>query len=747
MNLDYKSIGSFFLIIGCLYFFALTLASNSPLINLFNQRASLIFGQSWVETFFAILIIFGVLIIWRGKFLSTLLKQCIIILIFVSALLNFPVIDKADLSYQVHGGFLSYPVIVALQAAFGNNPVAIKSMTILLFVAVLIWLLYTINIPIPKIKLQAASDNDSYIPNKTTKEHKESWSSWRFASRKLSQDEEIKKKIQESAPWWSKRIWTGSALDLLLGKKSTAIKASHDEMPRDRVSDQHPTDWYSKESVKQLLLDKVAHKIQSQSHHTFATDKPTFSTQLMDLPPISNPNVDQEFLVEKAKALQNKLIEFWLPVHFEWVDRGPTVIQIKIKPDAGIRVSEVERLKADIASGLKAKSLRIIAPIPGTDLVWIEMPNPKPQLVVLSEILSSPEFVEAMKKSSTNLALGKAVNGSIMVKQLESMPHLLIAGATGSWKSVGINNFIFSLMYQNTPSELKFLMVDPKQVELEFFNGLPYLLAPIVTKPDNALKILKRSVDEMERRYEAFKKVRVKNLTEYNGKIADQKMYRIVIVIDELADLMMSGSKKEVELCITRIAQKARAVGMHLIVATQRPSVNVITGLIKANIPTRIAFGVVSQIDSRTILDIKWAEDLVGKGDMLYMDPANKFPQRIQNPFISTSETERIITSLTDKYMKGLTESDIYDPEIISILEGKTSVGWSISDYIAGSNDDDSLTEQAIEIIMETRKASTTLLQRRLGIGFARAGKIMDVLEQRGMVWPQDGAKPREIYI
>jgi S-DNA-T family DNA segregation ATPase FtsK/SpoIIIE len=207
-------------------------------------------------------------------------------------------------------------------------------------------------------------------------------------------------------------------------------------------------------------------------------------------------------------------------------------------------------------------------------------------------------------------------------------------------------------MYQNSPSELKFLMVDPKQVELEFFNGLPYLLAPIVTKPDNALKILKRSVDEMERRYEAFKKVRVKNLTEYNDKLADQKMYRIVIVIDELADLMMSGSKKEVELCITRIAQKARAVGMHLIVATQRPSVNVITGLIKANIPTRIAFGVVSQIDSRTILDVKGAEDLVGKGDMLYMDPSNKFPQRIQNPFISTPETERIITSLTDKYMQ-----------------------------------------------------------------------------------------------
>lgn len=331
------------------------------------------------------------------------------------------------------------------------------------------------------------------------------------------------------------------------------------------------------------------------------------------------------------------------------------------------------------------------------------------------------------------MALGKGIDGKIEIRPLESMPHLLVAGATGSGKSVGINDFIVSLMFQNTPSELKFLMVDPKQVELEMYSGLPYMLAPIVYDSARAIKLLQRTVQEMERRYSILKDQRVRNLIEYNTKNAAEKMYRIVFVIDEMADMMLSSAanRKEVENCINRLAAKARAVGIHLILATQRPSVNVITGLIKANIPTRIAYGVVSEVDSRTILGRKGAEDLVGKGDMLYMDPSTKFPVRMQSPFVATEEIEKVVDSLRRKYMQGLTEEDIYNPEIVAALESKAETA---AGAFAGGGDDDDLVEQAMQVIAETRKASATLLQRKLGVGFARAARIMDILEERGVI-------------
>ena len=388
---------------------------------------------------------------------------------------------------------------------------------------------------------------------------------------------------------------------------------------------------------------------------------------------------------------------------------------------------------------MKSKSLRIIAPIPGTDMIGIQIPNPKASMVRLGDIISTEEFSMQMKKNSTNLSLGKGIDGSVQVKALESMPHLLVAGATGSGKSVGINDFIVSLMFQNTPAELKFLMVDPKQVELEMYSGLPYLLAPIVYDSGKAIKLLQWTVEEMEKRYSTLKDQRVRNLDEYNQKMeaeGQEKMYRIVFIIDEMADMMLSSSanRKEVENCINRLAAKARAVGIHLILATQRPSVNVITGLIKANIPTRIAFGVVSEVDSRTILGRKGAEDLVGKGDMLYMDPSTKFPIRIQAPFVSTEEIERVVSQLRNKYMQNLTEEDIYHPEIIAALESKVETARGVlSSGGEGGNDED-LINQAIQVIAETRKASATLLQRKLNVGFARAARIMDVLEERGII-------------
>ena len=396
-------------------------------------------------------------------------------------------------------------------------------------------------------------------------------------------------------------------------------------------------------------------------------------------------------------------------------------MQIKIKPEEGIKISAIEGLSNDIKLSLKSKSLRIIAPIPGTDMIGIQIPNPKASMVRLGDIIRTEEFSMQMKKNSTNLSLGKGIDGSVQVKALESMPHLLVAGATGSGKSVGINDFIVSLMFQNTPAELKFLMVDPKQVELEMYSGLPYLLAPIVYDSGKAIKLLQWTVEEMEKRYSTLKDQRVRNLDEYNQKMeaeGQEKMYRIVFIIDEMADMMLSSSanRKEVENCINRLAAKARAVGIHLILATQRPSVNVITGLIKANIPTRIAFGVVSEVDSRTILGRKGAEDLVGKGDMLYMDPSTKFPIRIQAPFVSTEEIERVVSQLRNKYMQNLTEEDIYHPEIIAALESKVETARGVlSSGGEGGNDED-LINQAIQVIAETRKASATLLQRKLNV-------------------------------
>lgn len=351
-------------------------------------------------------------------------------------------------------------------------------------------------------------------------------------------------------------------------------------------------------------------------------------------------------------------------------------MQIKIKPDEGIKISSIEGLQNDIKLALKAKSLTIIAPIEGTDMIGIQIPNPQPNMVRLGDVLSTEEFAMSMKKFATALSLGKGIDGKIQVKPLEEMPHLLIAGATGSGKSVGVNDFILSLMFQNTPAELKFLMVDPKQVELAMYSGLPYLLAPIVYESGKALKLLQWAVDEMERRYGILKDERVKNLAEYNAKMKEEgkdTMYRIVLIIDEMADLMISSAanKKEAENCINRLAAKARAIGIHLILATQRPSVNVITGVIKANIPTRIAFGVVSTTDSITILGRKGAEELVGKGDMLYTDPSTKSPIRIQAPFVSTEEIERVVQYLKNKYMQDLTEEDIYHPEIVAALEAK----------------------------------------------------------------------------
>lgn len=622
---------------------------------------------------------------------------------------------------------------------FGNKPIAIKVFIILLFVATIVWILYVFNFKLPKFNLSM--------------KHEEKPA---YKEEKWKRDERGEKGNEKSG--WLFGLFGGKDQDREISKKISDVKQ---EIRRNKDSEVYvsvtDSDGDGKPDLKTLLKKKIKEKIEWKKelepiHHkttvTFSSDKPTFGISLMESENGKTVAIDENFLLEKAKWLQNKLLEFNIPVAIEWFDIWPSIVQIKIKPDPGVKLSNIENLSNDIALSLKSKSLTIISPIPWTDCVWIQLPNPKPAMVRLGDIISSQEFSDSLKKSSTNLSLWKAIDWSVVVKTLESMPHLLVAWATWSGKSVWVNDFILSLIYQNTPSELKFLMVDPKQVELELYSGIPYLLAPIVTDSDKALRLLKRCVIEMERRYWLLKEKRVKNLEEYNGKIIWEKMYRIVVVIDELADMMMSWNKKEVENCITRIAQKARAIWMHLIVATQRPSVNVITWLIKANIPTRIAFWVVAYQDSMTILWRKWAEDLLGKWDMLYMDPNTKRPIRIQAPYISTPEIEKIITTLKNKYMNWISEDDIYDQELLQALEDKIeSSAWMYGNWWSGSWADEELVEQAIQVIRETKKASATLLQRKLNLWFARAARIMDLLEDRWIIGPQEGARQREIYI
>jgi len=455
-----------------------------------------------------------------------------------------------------------------------------------------------------------------------------------------------------------------------------------------------------------------------------------------------NTQIDVASVEEKQEKIIEKLAQFKINVHITDYKIGPTVIQFRLKPEEGVKLNRIENLKKDLTLALHAKSIRIQAPIPGEWVVGIEVPNENRQMVRLKEVILATSF--ASRKIDIPLAVGKDVNGDIVVWDLTKMPHLMVAGQTASGKSVGMNGFIVSMLYKFSPSELKMILIDPKMVELSIYNGIPHLLTPVITNPDKALNSLKWAVAEMLRRYDLARQKNARNFHEYNAKAKkDEKMPYIVIVIDELADLMMSGNKKEVESSIARLAQMARAVGMHLIIATQRPSVDVITGLIKANIPSRIAFTVASQIDSRTVLDKAWAEDLLGKWDMLYFPTGTAGPQRVQGVFIETEEVERIVNQIKLTVDPNLLEN-LYDH---SIADGKSTREGSILEGYEGDQEEDpEIIEKAIALVRESRKWSTSLIQRKLGLGYARAAKVLDILEELGIVGPANGSKPREVY-
>ncbi len=453
--------------------------------------------------------------------------------------------------------------------------------------------------------------------------------------------------------------------------------------------------------------------------------------------------IDENEIRRKEIEIQEKLLQFKIAVSMQWYKVWPTVIQYRLKPESWVKLQKIVLLKKDLTLALQAKNIRIQAPIPGLWVVWIEVPNDNREVVSLKDVLSSKDFNS--RKYEIPIALWKDVSWNIVVWDLAKMPHLLVAGQTNSWKSVWMNGFILSFLYKFSPSELKLIMVDPKRVELSVYNWIPHLLTPVVTNPDKALNALKWCVAEMLRRYDLATKVHARNLKEYNAKVTkSDKLPYVVMVIDELADLMMSWNKKEVEWSIARIAQMARAVWMHLIVATQRPSVDVITWLIKANIPSRIAFTVASQIDSRTVIDKWWAEDLLGRWDMLYYPTWAMEPERVQGVLVETHEVEAVVNKLK------LT----IDPDILqnmqdsSIVNGKSKLEGSILEWYKWDQEEDpEIIEKAMKVIKESKKWSTSLIQRKLWLGYARAAKVLDILEELWVVWPSNWSKPREVYI
>ena len=448
--------------------------------------------------------------------------------------------------------------------------------------------------------------------------------------------------------------------------------------------------------------------------------------------PIKKQTITKNDIVEKSKILQSTFNNFGIEVKIVKAIVGPSITQFQILPTPGTKVSKIVNLSNDIALNLAAKDVRIEAPIPGKSLIGIEIPNKVNELVSMKEV-----FVNDKDNSPLSVALGKDVAGEAIFTRIDKTPHLLIAGSTGSGKSVCVNTIITSILLKNKPNKVKLIMIDPKMVELSIYDGIPHLLTSVVTDPLKAADVLHKVVLEMENRYREFARARVRNIEGFNKIAAQDPDYKelpyIVVIIDELADLMMVSSK-EVEESIARIAQKARAAGIHMIIATQRPSVDVITGVIKTNIPSRIAFAVSSSVDSRTILDKSGAETLLGKGDMLYLSADSSKPLRIQGAFLSDEEVEKVVD-----FVKSQSEAQ-YDPNMTPSEVSSQSGDFSTEEV-------DPLYKEVLLFIAKTQKASASLLQRRFKIGYNRAARIIDMLEEDGYIGPVDGSKPRKVFL
>lgn len=487
------------------------------------------------------------------------------------------------------------------------------------------------------------------------------------------------------------------------------------------------------------LKNTVAAKLTPEENHEALTEArdPNWQLPTTDLLIKKQDKADAGDVNTNAEIIKDTFSNFNIDVEMEGANIGPRVTQFTLKPPAGTKLSKIAALDKELSLNLAAQSIRVEAPIPGKRAVGIEVPNVKAATVRLSGVLDD----KAWKNISEPLSfvIGRDISGQPVIAALNKMPHLLVAGQTGSGKSVMINTLLTSLLYQNSPADLKLILVDPKQVELTPYNDIPHLLTPVITEPEKCISALKWAVSEMERRLRTFAEHKKRNIAEYNNLTDQDSMPYVVIVIDELSDLMMMAAR-DVEALIVRIAQKARAAGIHLVLATQRPSVDVITGLIKANVPARIAFTVASQVDSRTIIDGAGAEKLLGMGDMLYSNSDMPKPRRIQGAFITDEETIKVNDFLR------MQRPPQYDDEVVSQPVQLNGKGGIVVDN-AGSDSDDDMWKDAVQVVIDNRKASTSLLQRRLRIGYGRASRLIDQMEEQGIVGQADGSKPRDVLV
>ena len=497
-------------------------------------------------------------------------------------------------------------------------------------------------------------------------------------------------------------------------------------------------DHHGDAPVKPSRGDAAADKADGEKTAlTYAAD-PNWEFPSLDLLEKKQKPADAGDVQHNADVIRETLDEFNIHVQMEGANIGPKVTQYTLRPPSGVKLTRITALENNLALNLGASSLRMEAPIPGQKAVGIEVPNVRAADVRLYGILESKQWQEAREPLS--FAIGRDISGTAVIGELNKMPHVLIAGQTGSGKSVMINALLLSLLYRNTPSDLKLILVDPKQVEMAPYNDIPHLLTPVITEPEKCISALKWAVNEMERRYDLLAEEKLRDIKSYNAKMRDKgeaTMPYIVIVIDELADLMMMAAR-DVEALIVRLAQKARAVGVHLVLATQRPSVDVITGLIKANIPARIAFTVTSQVDSRTILDQIGAEKLLGMGDMLLLTPSMSKPKRVQGAWATDEEVMKITDHLR------LQRPPEYDPEIIAQQVQINGKGGVTMDFAGGGDDE---YRDAVRVVIEAGKASTSLLQRRLRIGYSKAARIMEEMEDNGIIGAADGSRPREVLV
>lgn len=558
----------------------------------------------------------------------------------------------------------------------------------------------------------------------------------RFLAREEEETDELKKKL-DPAPKKDKVVTTmlPPSLQSKFGLKDSIGSLARKAFVKSEISEAEKSDKNRDDVNENFKKSLVKKNIDWSAPPINLLEKETEEAQ--------SGNIKANMEIVK-QTLEN----FGIPVEMGEVNIGPTVTQYTLRPESGVKLSKIAALNNDLALALAAHPIRIETPIPGKSLVGIEIPNHKVATVRIRTILESEKFKYG--KSPLGIALGRDVSNNPIVADLDKMPHLLISGSTGSGKSVCINDVIISLLYANSPDNLKLLLVDPKRVELSVYDGIPHLIAPVVVKAEKTVNALKWCVSEMERRYELLAKLGTRDIVSYNTKVASEKSKSeegeeefspipyIVVIIDELADLMASHGR-EVEGAIVRLAQMARAVGIHLIVATQRPSTDVITGLIKANITSRIAFRVASQIDSRTILDTSGAEKLLGNGDMLFIGGDNNSkPRRIQGAFVSEKEVKAVVSHLKDN-------NKIEDNGSVSedIFQSTKNTDASLDDF----DSDDDLYNEAKAVVVKAGKASASLLQRRLRVGYARAARLLDLLEENGIIGPAEGAKPRRVFV